>query len=202
MPFKFIVEHMEEGLTEWVTLEYGNMIRQVGVGNLILCNLTKGTLAMVPDNIRAGAVCTEMTSMEYVKSVGGEPLRDVLLLDPSAEKEIQPSDASFGFLLFGGILGDDPPRDRTKELRKLGFEGRHLDKYQMTTDTAVLVSKRVVEGTPLSKLTFVDKPDLLLRKGESVEMPFRYLVEDGKILIPDGFLDLLRKTNDQALDFE
>jgi len=42
-------------------------------------------------------------------------------------------------------LGDDPPRDRTGELRKLGFEGRHLKEVQMTTDTAVGVSKRVVE---------------------------------------------------------
>jgi len=41
--------------------------------------------------------------------------------------------------------GDDPPRDRTGELRKLGFEGRHLKEVQMTTDTAVGVSKRVVE---------------------------------------------------------
>jgi ribosome biogenesis SPOUT family RNA methylase Rps3 len=49
------------------------------------------------------------------------------------------------------IVGDDPPRDRTGELRKLGFEGRHLKEVQMTTDTAVGVSKRVVEdkGTSL-----------------------------------------------------
>jgi ribosome biogenesis SPOUT family RNA methylase Rps3 len=43
------------------------------------------------------------------------------------------------------MVGDDPPRDRTGELRKLGFEGRHLKEVQMTTDTAVGVSKRVVE---------------------------------------------------------
>lgn len=47
--------------------------------------------------------------------------------------------------LYGGILGDDPPRDRTGELRKLGFEGRHLGATQMTTDTAVKVTKMVVE---------------------------------------------------------
>jgi len=52
------------------------------------------------------------------------------------------------------IAGDDPPRDRTGELRKLGFEGRHLKEVQMTTDTAVGVSKRVVEdkGTSLLHL--------------------------------------------------
>jgi ribosome biogenesis SPOUT family RNA methylase Rps3 len=30
-------------------------------------------------------------------------------------------------------------------LRKLGFEGRHLGEKQMTTDTAVMVTKMVVE---------------------------------------------------------
>jgi hypothetical protein len=42
-------------------------------------------------------------------------------------------------------LGDDPPRDRTAELRVLGFPRRHLGSVQMTTDTALGVTKRVVE---------------------------------------------------------
>jgi ribosome biogenesis SPOUT family RNA methylase Rps3 len=70
----------------------------------------------------------------------------VCLLDPRAPKVLAPEDGDqFDWFLYGGILGDDPPRDRTAELRKLGFEGRHLDKMQMTTDTAVGVTKKVVE---------------------------------------------------------
>jgi len=61
--------------------------------------------------------------------------------------------------------GDDPPRgkqkasfinyleksnlteaDRTKELRVKGFEGRRLGPVQMTTDTAVRVTRMVAEG--------------------------------------------------------
>ncbi len=41
-------------------------------------------------------------------------------------------------------LGDDPPRDRTAELRALGFPTRHLGSVQMTTDTALGVTKRIV----------------------------------------------------------
>jgi hypothetical protein len=41
--------------------------------------------------------------------------------------------------------GDDPPRDRTSELRQLGFPSRHLGPMQMTTDTALGVTKRVVD---------------------------------------------------------
>lgn len=70
----------------------------------------------------------------------------VCLLDPKAPKALSPSDGEvFDWFLYGGILGDDPPRDRTAELRKLGFEGRHLGSVQMTTDTALGVTKIVVE---------------------------------------------------------
>ena len=41
--------------------------------------------------------------------------------------------------------GDDPPRDRTGELRKHGFPTRHLVPVQMTTDTALGVTKKVVD---------------------------------------------------------
>ena len=42
------------------------------------------------------------------------------------------------------LIGDDPPRDRTSELRKKGFTGRRLGPKQMTTDTAVRVTRIVV----------------------------------------------------------
>ena len=43
------------------------------------------------------------------------------------------------------VKGDDPPRDRTKELRDRGFQGRRLGPKQMTTDTAVRVTRMVVK---------------------------------------------------------
>lgn len=43
-------------------------------------------------------------------------------------------------------LGDDPPRDRTSQLRQLGFPTRHLGPVQMTTDTALGVTKRVIDN--------------------------------------------------------
>ena len=74
------------------------------------------------------------------------PITRVCLLDPKAPKPLGPEDGElFDWFLYGGILGDDPPRDRTAELRKLGFEGRHLGPVQMTTDTAVGVTKIIVE---------------------------------------------------------
>ena len=55
-------------------------------------------------------------------------------------------------LALGELLGDDPPRDRTSELRVLGFPGRHLGPVQMTTDTALGVTKIVVQDKSMYPL--------------------------------------------------
>lgn len=47
-------------------------------------------------------------------------------------------------LIIPWTAGDDPPRDRTSELRELGYPTRNLGSVQMTTDTAVGVTKAVV----------------------------------------------------------
>ncbi|KAJ3106391.1 hypothetical protein HDU97_006376 [Phlyctochytrium planicorne] len=183
------------GLTDWVKCEYAHMIKTVGKGNLILSGMTKDTLAAIPDTLE-GAETTAKTVLEITE------MEKVLLLDPAATTPLTPEDGkgSYEYFLFGGILGDDPPRDRTKELRKLGFATRHLGPVQMTTDTAVLVSHRILSGTPMEDLKFIDRPTVQLYKNESVEMPFRYLLNDaGKPIMPPGFLDVLKKSNDEVL---
>merc|ERR1711948_98184 len=92
--------------------------------------------------------------------------------DMDAEEALQPDDADkFDALVFGGILGNVIERpdgsygsdDRTSELRKLGFtHRRHLGPMQMTTDTAILVSKMVLEeARPLAEIPFVDSPEIV-----------------------------------------
>jgi ribosome biogenesis SPOUT family RNA methylase Rps3 len=46
--------------------------------------------------------------------------------------------------LFGGILGDHPPRDRTKLLRHNTETLKHLGVLQLSTDTAVLAVKLIL----------------------------------------------------------
>ncbi|KZT54471.1 DUF431-domain-containing protein [Calocera cornea HHB12733] len=130
----------------------------------------------------------------------GVPLEKVCLLDPKAPEPLRPGDGElFEWFLFGGILGDDPPRDRTSELRALGFPGRHLGQVQMTTDTALGVTKRVVvdKGT----LPYVDFPTIRFNARESVEMPFRYLVQGGEPLMPPGMRELLYEDLDKGFEF-
>ncbi len=78
-----------------------------------------------------------------------------------AEKDLQPSDAAlFDCFLFGGILGDHPPRDRSKPLRDKGYTMRKLRELQLATDTAVLVTRLIIEDQiPIENIPFVDNPD-------------------------------------------
>ena len=99
--------------------------------------------------------------------------------------------------------------DRTSVLRKLGFPTRNLGNMQMTTDTAVRVSKMIlVDGCNFDSIPFVDRPEFELE--DSVEedgspsklvMNFRYVAgEDGKPLICPEVLQLLKEDADFDLE--
>ncbi|KAI8065132.1 SAM-dependent RNA methyltransferase [Gongronella butleri] len=137
----YIIEHFEDGMHEWCVLEYNHMLSNVGGDHLWFSGLSDTCLQTMPEELKA-AHCHQ----EDVMHLPGVDPSKVCLLDPAGEKELSPEDGDqFEYFLFGGILGDHPPRDRTKELRKLGFAGRRLGPVQMTTDTAVNVTRRVVE---------------------------------------------------------
>lgn len=171
----------------------------MGPERLYLTHVQPDLLARLPARIAPGTGVIS-TSKAVLELPEVDPAK-VILLDPAATQALEPSDGDrFEYLLFGGILGDDPPQDRTKELRKLGFATRHLGPVQMTTDTAVIVAKHVIEDQiPLNALEYVDRPEIKLGKKETVELPFRYLKKDGVPQLPKGLIDLLKKSNEMSL---
>ncbi|KAJ3017446.1 hypothetical protein HKX48_003548 [Thoreauomyces humboldtii] len=193
--FKYIVEHMEPDLDEWSELEYANVVKRVGRDRLYLTHVDPELITRLPGRIAEGSGIISTT--KAVQELEEVEFSKVILLDPSAPEALTPSDGdTYEWLLFGGILGDDPPQDRTKELRKLGYARRHLGPVQMTTDTAVIVAKHVIENrTPLDQLQYVDRPEIRLGRRETAELPFRYLAVDGKPQLPEGLVDLLKKSN-------
>lgn len=163
----------------------------------------------------AGSVAVERANFElHTASITtlakqrGIAMEQICLLDPRAPLCLHASDAGlyprpstsspptndatevdgpFTHFLFGGILGDDPPRDRTGSLRALGFPRRHLGAVQMTTDTALGVTRRIVEDGmgmgvnedegrkergegPIGALEWVAQPELNFGRGESVSV--------------------------------
>ncbi|KAG8917281.1 hypothetical protein FRC01_002563 [Tulasnella sp. 417] len=196
-----LTEHMEEdepstqSIPPWVSLEYQQIRSLVGPGHTVrfthlsrtsvdaLQKLWPASTEPATSNVATTQV-TEVGVLELMKA-NNIPLEKVCLLDPKATQGLSPEDGDgrFEWFLFGGILGDDPPRDRTSELRVLGFPSRHLDSVQMTTDTA-------------------DFPTIRFNAKESVEMPFRYIKDAaGEPIMPPGMRQLLKDDLDKGFDF-
>jgi ribosome biogenesis SPOUT family RNA methylase Rps3 len=78
-------------------------------------------------------------------------------------------------------------------LEKAGALGiRDLGPKQMSTDTAVLVAKRIVDGMPFDKIPFLDTIQIQTGEGEEVELPYRYVAdEEGKPILPPGLVEKL-----------
>ncbi|KAJ3123186.1 hypothetical protein HK098_002110 [Nowakowskiella sp. JEL0407] len=142
---KIVIEHMEEGC-------------MAGPSNLYLTGMSPEFLANIPSTL-TGVRCTSRTLEELLglprsKEISKQSsehvdvnmdtvkfeLSNVALLDPSSKVPLDIEDGSkFEYLLFGVIL---VVMNRTGMLRILGFVTRHLGPVQMTTDTAVHVTKK------------------------------------------------------------
>ncbi|KAA6410106.1 MAG: putative DUF431 domain [Lasallia pustulata] len=195
----YIIEHLDPELGPWSTLEYLAVAQEsLDAGAAFCLSSVPKTLKVPAELLTAQAFHIEPRSVEdiYANEKGR-----VCLLDPAAAVELSPRDGElFDVFLFGGILGDDPPRDRTSELRKKGFQGRRLGAMQMTTDTAVRVTRMIIQDhLPLEKIPYVDYPEIRVDEHESTEMPFRYVKgRDGLPIMPDGMIDLIKKDSEKG----
>jgi len=179
---KAIIEHLEPEVYPWCLLEYKHISQIVGKENLIFTNVPKKDHSKL---LGFGA-CEEKPFSELEFS-------NVCLLDPKADELLKPADKKFDYYLFGGILGNYPPEGRTKKaFGKFKGEQRHIGDKQMSTDTAVNVTHKIVDlGIPFDKLEFVDEPEIVLEEGYSNILPYRYLSEKGKPVLPEGLFDYL-----------
>jgi len=100
----------------------------------------------------------------------------------------------YNYFVFGGILGDAPEKGRTeKELTsKLDFPAYNIGKSQMSTDTAALVVKKIIDGKRFEDIKFIDDVEVALKEGESIILPFRYVCENGKAVFAEGLVNYLK----------
>ena len=197
----FVVEHMDPELESWQLLEYQT------IGSECAAADSRFPLTGLPKAVPELALVEQSPkSVDDLVSSANIPKERVCLLDPRGESDLAPEDGDkFDVFVFGGILGDDPPRDRTAELRVKGFKGRRLGKEQLTTDTAARVTRIVVQDksrscvvdtlndpiidiqpVTLAEVPYVDRPSIQVSASESVEMPFKYVKgKDGKPIMPE-----------------
>ncbi|KAL6231649.1 hypothetical protein BDW75DRAFT_233414 [Aspergillus navahoensis] len=192
-PVTIVVEHLDPELGTWSALEYGCIAREShAAGSKFLLSSVPTSLQM-PDDLAA----TKGLEIEHrsVEEIFSDRRSKVCLLDPSAKVELSPADGdTFEVFLFGGIL------DRTSELRKKGYEGRRLGPVQMTTDTAVRVTRMVVhDRVPLKEIQYIDHPEIVINEHERTEMPFRYVKDsEGKPIMPEGMVELIKKDAEKS----
>lgn len=184
----FVIEHLEPEVYGWCIIEYQFISEKVGKNNLIIANVRKKD----PPKLK------ELGSIKK-QSVAGLKLGNVCLLDSNAGKTLSSEDSGkFKYFLFGGILGDNPPKGRTKGLirklsqNKIKFEARNLGREQMPTDTAVYAAKKILEGAKLGDLKFKEGIEIEIKGGESVILPYRYILENNKPVISGRLVDYLK----------
>lgn len=182
---KYIIEHLEPRIYPWCLIEYEHISEIVGRENLIFTNANEKLSKL-------GKVYKE--SLKFLLNTVFKG-KKICLLDASAKKMLTPEDdKEFDFLVFGGILGDNPPRNRTmNELGSLNLPARNLGKEQMATDNAVYVSKKIISGVSFEKILFKDGIEIEVGEGESVMLPFRYAIKEGKPVISSKLVEYIKR---------
>jgi len=183
----YIIEHLEPEVWEWCVYEYEHISETVGKENLWITNV-KEKSHNAEELVKFGRVLAE--------SVSEMNLKNSCVLDPEASKTLEPEEAGkFDYMIFGGILGDYPPRKRTKEELTLKFknaEARNIGKEQMSTDNAVYAVKQIVEGRKLQDLKFQDELEIKTGKKDSIILPYRYAIAKGKVFASKKVIEYLK----------
>jgi ribosome biogenesis SPOUT family RNA methylase Rps3 len=175
---------MEPELYDWCIIEYKHISQCVGVKNLWFTNINA-------DDPK----CNELADLGSVffKSVVQMGLKNACLLDMKGDKDLCPKD-NFDYMIFGGILGDDPPAGRTKKLvEELDVPLRTLGPKQLSTDGAVYTANLIAQGADISDIGFEQDIKIEIEDGEEVILPFRYPLKDGRPFVSDELIEKIKK---------
>ncbi|MBI2632105.1 hypothetical protein HYW75_03815 [Candidatus Pacearchaeota archaeon] len=182
----FIIEHLEREIWPWCRIEYQNISKIVGKENLWFTNIKNKDVKKLK---KYGRI--------YSDSIKNLNLKYACILDPESPIALSQKKAKkFRYFIFGGILGDNPPKKRTKEeltnVINL-FPTFNIGEEQMSTDNAVYVVKKITEGKNLKDIKFKNNVEVKINKIESTILPYKYALVKGKPLISKKLLKYLRK---------
>jgi ribosome biogenesis SPOUT family RNA methylase Rps3 len=185
-----IIEHLEPVLGRWIWLEYAHVSKMVGPKNLLFTHVGRRS---------------EANQLRKIGNVSGKSIVNLLrsrnattiILDPRSSNLLSPSDFSERTsLVVGGILGDYPPRGRTKMAitDKIPYlPSRNLGSRQFSVDGAVHIALEVCSGKPVSDIPTKTGIEITFNKHYSTFLPFAYPLVGGKPLLAPGLKEYLRK---------
>jgi len=186
----YIIEHLDFKLFPWCMIEYKHISQTVGKKNLWFTNIKQKS---------EKAEVLKKYGKVFKESVRDMVLNknDICVLDPKANKTLTPSDAKrFRYFVFGGILGDYPPKKRTEKLLSKFMpksEKRNIGKKQFSTDNAVYVAWKIANGESLEKMEFKNKFELPINKVETIILPYLYPVVRGEQRISRELVQFLKR---------
>ncbi len=185
----YVIEHLEEELGEWCLIEYEHISKIVGAGNLWITNLRGMNGKEKLEKF------SKVFDEEAINIIGDSD--EVGILDPEVEKTLRRSDCfKIKYFVFGGILGDYPPRKRTEKELSWKFEKArkfNLGREQMATDNAVYVVSQIVKGRELEDIEFVDGISIKINSILTTELPFKYVKVKGKGLISEKLVKYVKR---------
>ena len=186
---KIVVEHLEPKLSDWLLFEYENAAK---LGKNILFT-----------NVKSGrAKFKRFSEVESRSVLEIFPQERLVILDPLAKKRLAHDDLAGGAIaVIGGILGDHPPRGRTRALltsKAPKAKIRNLGRDQFPIDSAVYVVQTIMQEKELSTIPI--KRGLILRVKlkpsgvYEVELPYVYPIVANKPLVSKKILKYLTGT--------
>lgn len=177
-----IIEHLEDGFSPWLFLEYRHSSMIAGREYLWITNLPRRYHGLMS---RYGRVFEE----SVIDLIGGGSIAPdkVIVLDPSAREMLKRYEIDGSYIVIGGILGDHPPKHRTYKLltsRLRGVKARSIGEGQYSIDgTVYFVIHYWRFG--LENYRFIDGLRIKTENGY-IKLPFRYPLVDGKPLLAPG----------------
>ena len=182
----FIIEHLEPELYDWCLIEYKHISKIVGKDNLYFTNVKS-----------IDSKKLQLYGKVFTESVKTMTLKKAAILDPESDTLLTPQKAKeHEYFIFGGILGDHPPKKRTTpELTShlSNITAYNIGKEQMSTDNAVYVVSQILKGKNMSEMQFQDTIELDINKVESTILPYRYTLVKGKPFISKDLKKYLQR---------
>ena len=182
------IEHLEEGLSPWILLEYRHSSIIIGRDRLWFTNVPRRYHSILA---RYGCVFEEsvLDLIDHSR---------LLILDPVARVRLSTKDLdNVDAIVIGGILGDHPPRRRTyKYLSSRAPDSlkRNIGEGQYSIDGAVYVVREFLRRGCIDCIEYVDGVRIeSIENGVKciIELPFRYPLVKGIPLIAPGLREYL-----------
>ena len=177
-----IIEHLEPVLGEWIWLEYRHVSKMVGRDGILFTNVT---------DRREASKLREIGEVQRDSIVNLiDPINSpMIVLDPQALEQVSPTDFVHSTcLVVGGILGDHPPKGRTKQAitsKMRNSQSRNLGEHQFSVDGAVYMALQVASGKQIAEIPIIDGIEVTINEHYTNLLPFAYpLIKERPLLAP------------------